>query len=73
MQTTGLLAPRNGHAIEIGRESAERGSCLLGFDAFVYINVICFGCWIGFGIENYPYALLTMVVSLEAIFLSTLS
>ena len=30
-----------------------------------------FGCWIGFGIENYPYGLFTMVVSLEAIFLST--
>ena len=30
-----------------------------------------FGCWICFGIENYPYGLLTMVVSLEAIFLST--
>ena len=37
----------------------------------VYINVIWFGCWIGFGIENYPYGLLTMVGSLEAIFLST--
>ena len=28
-------------------------------------------CWIGFGVENYPYGLLTMIVSLEAIFLST--
>jgi uncharacterized membrane protein len=38
---------------------------------FVYIHVIWFGCWIGFGVEDYPYGLLTMIVSLEAIFLST--
>ena len=38
---------------------------------FVYIHIIWFGCWIGFGVESYPYGLLTMIVSLEAIFLST--
>jgi uncharacterized membrane protein len=38
---------------------------------FVYIHVIWFSCWIGFGVEKYPYGLLTMIVSLEAIFLST--
>jgi len=30
-----------------------------------------FSSWIGFGVEKYPYGLLTMIVSLEAIFLST--
>jgi len=39
--------------------------------AFVYIHVLWFGAWIGFGVEHYPYGLLTMIVSLEAIFLST--
>ena len=39
--------------------------------AFVYLHVIWFGCWIGFGVEKYPFGLLTMIVSLEAIFLST--
>ena len=57
--------------VELRTGECGEGHCLLGFDAFVYINVIWFGCWIGFGIENYPYGLLTMVVSLEAIFLST--
>src|SRR5690242_7613177 len=38
---------------------------------FVYIHILWFGCWVGFGIEKYPYGLLTMIVSLEAIFLST--
>jgi uncharacterized membrane protein len=39
--------------------------------AFVYIHVVWFAAWIGFGVEHYPYGLLTMIVSLEAIFLST--
>ena len=39
--------------------------------AFVYLSVLWFGCWIAFGVEEYPYPLLTMIVSLEAIFLST--
>ena len=38
---------------------------------FVYIHIIWFSCWIGLGVEKYPYGLLTMIVSLEAIFLST--
>jgi uncharacterized membrane protein len=39
--------------------------------AFVYIHIVWFGMWIGFGVEKYPFGLLTMIVSLEAIFLST--
>jgi uncharacterized membrane protein len=42
-----------------------------GSMTFVYLHVIWFGCWIGLGVEKYPYGLLTMIVSLEAIFLST--
>jgi uncharacterized membrane protein len=42
-----------------------------GSMTFVYIHMLWFGCWIGFGVEKYPYGLLTMIVSLEAIFLST--
>ena len=38
---------------------------------FVYISAIWFALWIGLHIERYPYGLLTMIVSLEAIFLST--
>jgi uncharacterized membrane protein len=38
---------------------------------FVYIHILWFGSWIIFGVEGYPYGLLTMIVSLEAIFLST--
>jgi len=38
---------------------------------FVYIHIIWFASWIILGVEEYPFGLLTMIVSLEAIFLST--
>jgi uncharacterized membrane protein len=38
---------------------------------FVYLHVIWFTAWIALGVERYPFGLLTMIVSLEAIFLST--
>ena len=42
-----------------------------GSMAFVYVSIVWFALWIGLGVEKYPYGLLTMIVSLEAIFLST--
>ncbi len=50
---------------------ADRITAFAGSMAFVYIHLAWFGCWIGLGVERYPYGLLTMIVSLEAIFLST--
>jgi uncharacterized membrane protein len=50
---------------------ADAITMFAGSMAFVYIHIIWFGCWIGFGVEKYPFGLLTMIVSLEAIFLST--
>src|SRR5262245_44924161 len=50
---------------------ADRITAFSGSMAFVYLHIIWFGCWIGFGVEKYPFGLLTMIVSLEAIFLST--
>src|SRR4026209_650690 len=38
---------------------------------FVYLHIAWFSIWIASGVEHYPYGLLTMIVSLEAIFLST--
>jgi uncharacterized membrane protein len=38
---------------------------------FVYAHIIWFASWIILEIEQYPYGLLTMIVSLKAIFLST--
>jgi uncharacterized membrane protein len=38
---------------------------------FIYIHVVWFVLWIGLRVEKFPFGLLTMLVSLEAIFLST--
>ena len=50
---------------------ADAITAFAGSMLFVYVHIIWFACWIGFGVEDYPYGLLTMIVSLEAIFLST--
>jgi uncharacterized membrane protein len=50
---------------------ADRITAFAGSMTFVYIHIIWFGCWIAFRVEDYPFGLLTMIVSLEAIFLST--
>jgi uncharacterized membrane protein len=63
------------HAEERGRDAQNRIADAItrfsGSMTFVYLHVIWFACWIAFGVEAYPYGLLTMIVSLEAIFLST--
>jgi uncharacterized membrane protein len=51
--------------------SPDRITAFSGSMRFVYLHAIWFASWIGFGVESYPYGLLTMIVSLEAIFLST--
>ena len=42
-----------------------------GSMSFVYVHIIWFAFWIALPVEKYPFGLLTMIVSLEAIFLST--
>ena len=63
------------HAEKRARDAQSRVADAItrfaGSMTFVYLHIIWFGCWIGFGVESYPYGLLTMIVSLEAIFLST--
>jgi uncharacterized membrane protein len=51
--------------------TADRITAFSGSMLFVYLHTLWFGLWIGLGVEKYPYGLLTMIVSLEAIFLST--
>ncbi|HET6944964.1 MAG TPA: DUF1003 domain-containing protein [Gaiellaceae bacterium] len=50
---------------------ADRITAFSGSMRFVYLHIAWFSLWIGLGVESYPYGLLTMIVSLEAIFLST--
>ena len=58
-------------AASVQNRIADQITTFAGSMWFVYIHIVWFSCWIGFGVEKYPYGLLTMIVSLEAIFLST--
>jgi len=42
-----------------------------GSMTFVYVHILWFSLWIMLRVEKFPFGLLTMLVSLEAIFLST--
>ena len=66
-----LLKDAEQRAESVQNRIADRITAFSGSMAFVYLHVIWFACWIGFGVEKYPFGLLTMIVSLEAIFLST--
>jgi uncharacterized membrane protein len=58
-------------AASVQNRIADQVTKFSGSMWFVYLHALWFGCWIGFRVEGYPYGLLTMIVSLEAIFLST--
>jgi uncharacterized membrane protein len=57
--------------LSIENRIADRITAFSGSMRFVWLHAIWFTCWIALGVEAYPYGLLTMIVSLEAIFLST--
>jgi uncharacterized membrane protein len=58
-------------AANVQNRIADTITRFAGSMAFVYISIIWFALWIGLRVEKYPFGLLTMIVSLEAIFLST--
>jgi uncharacterized membrane protein len=66
-----LVEQARKRAENIQNRVADRITAFSGSMAFVYVHILWFASWIGFGVEGYPYGLLTMIVSLEAIFLST--
>jgi uncharacterized membrane protein len=66
-----LVEDARRHAESVENRIADRITAFSGSMRFVYLHALWFGSWIGFGVEPYPYGLLTMIVSLEAIFLST--
>jgi uncharacterized membrane protein len=66
-----LLEHAQKRAESVQNRIADQITSFAGSMWFVYIHIIWFSSWIGFGVEKYPYGLLTMIVSLEAIFLST--
>ena len=58
-------------AEDVQNRIADQITAFAGSMWFVYIHILWFTVWIASGVERYPYGLLTMIVSLEAIFLST--
>lgn len=54
-----------------GDKLADGVAAFVGSWTFVNLHIIWFGGWIIFKVEPFPFGLLTMIVSLEAIMLST--
>lgn len=50
---------------------ADKITRFAGSMPFIYVHVVWFTVWVSVGVEKFPFGLLTMIVSLEAIFLST--
>lgn len=84
---TPVVAARIGHEKAVLRtlqraqdRAADRVTAFAGSLNFVYIHSVWFGIWIAINIgllgtaiafDKFPFGLLTMIVSLEAIFLAT--
>jgi uncharacterized membrane protein len=66
-----LLKQAEKRAADEQNRIADKITAFSGSMAFVYVHILWFSLWIGLGVEKYPFGLLTMIVSLEAIFLST--
>jgi uncharacterized membrane protein len=66
-----LMKQAEERAASVQNRIADQITAFAGSMWFVYIHIAWFGSWIIFRVEHYPYGLLTMIVSLEAIFLST--
>jgi len=77
-----LLEQHDARAEHLQNRIADRITDFAGSMRFVYVHIAWFGLWIalnvgvlgflvGKGFDPFPFGLLTMIVSLEAIFLST--
>ncbi len=70
-QHPALVAASQERASKLQNRVADAITKFAGSMLFVYVHMLWFGVWIIFRVEKYPFGLLTMIVSLEAIFLST--
>lgn len=77
MTTSAIHTPRNVNVLHkahmsVGDRVADVITAFVGSWPFLILHILWFSAWIGFRIEPFPFGLLTMIVSLEAIFLTTL-
>jgi uncharacterized membrane protein len=66
-----LLKYEEHRAQNLQSRIADAITAFAGSMAFVYVHIVWFVLWVSIPLEKYPFGLLTMIVSLEAIFLST--
>lgn len=66
-----LLEHQKERARSVQNRLADAITRFAGSMWFAYLHILWFAVWILAGLERYPFGLLTMIVSLEAIFLST--
>ena len=66
-----LVRHADERAGDLQNRIADAMTRFAGSMPFVYIHIVWFTLWIALGVEKFPFGLLTMLVSLEAIFLST--
>jgi uncharacterized membrane protein len=65
-----VVSHRARRAADVQRRIADAITAFAGSMRFVYIPAVAFAAWMLF-VDRYPWPKLTLVVSLEAIFLST--
>jgi uncharacterized membrane protein len=66
-----LLKHAAARSANVQNRIADKITKFAGSMTFIYVHIVWFTFWIAVGIEKFPFGLLTMIVSLEAIFLST--
>jgi uncharacterized membrane protein len=66
-----LVQHEEERATRLQSRAADVITGFAGSMSFVYVHMAWFAFWILLPVEKYPFGLLTMIVSLEAIFLST--
>jgi uncharacterized membrane protein len=66
-----LARHREERARSLQNRIADAITRFAGSMPFVYFHIVWFAVWLGLRVEPFPFGLLTMLVSLEAIFLST--
>src|SRR3982750_424974 len=66
-----LVAHEAKRAQNVQSRIADAVTAFAGSMLFVYVHIVWFAIWVLLPVEKYPFGLLTMIVSLEAIFLST--
>ena len=66
-----LLEHAAARSASLQNRIADKITKFAGSMTFIYVHIVWFSLWITFKVEKFPFGLLTMIVSLEAIFLST--